>query len=51
MGIMNNEVLMQKINYYNECANELINFGNSKDEAFGLGMLEIINTVKLYINE
>jgi len=48
---MNNEVLINKINYHNECANELISFGNSKDKAFGLGMKEIINTVKLYINE
>lgn len=43
--------LRNKMDYYNECANELINFGNSKEKALGLGMRDIINIVKLYTNE
>jgi hypothetical protein len=48
---MNKEVLIQKMDYYTECADELINFGNSKEKAFGMGMKDIINIVKLYTNE
>lgn len=44
-------VLNNKMNYYNECADELIDFGNSNEKAHGLGMKSIINIVKLYINE
>jgi hypothetical protein len=43
--------LRDKMDYYTECANELINFGNSKEKAFGMGMKDIINIVKLYTDE
>jgi hypothetical protein len=43
--------LKDKMNYYNECSDELINFGNSREQALGQGMKDIINIVKLYTNE
>ena len=44
-------VLSKKMNYYNDCADELIDFGNSNEKAHGLGMKSIINIVKSYIDE
>ena len=40
------EELRNKMNYYNECADELIKFGNSTEKALGIGMKDIINIVK-----
>lgn len=46
-----NEELIKLLSEYDECADELIDFGDSNEKAHGHGMRVIIEVVKGFINK